>query len=372
MKQINEELQKLYKSHETGILNVNSSIDRDLDGPFLMDFREDLYNKAQKKILFIGQEPYGWLGGTSNTIDVDTLMKKYIDFEMANGIPNRNSPFWRGLFLLNGILNPDQKEDPCFLWTNVTKYCTVEGRPIPFEDIKFIINEMNLLPNEIKIINPDGVIFFSGPDYDEKIQIQFDGEIQFKQVQDDIPAREFARLIHKDLPKNTFRTYHPNALMRQHKWNYLELIGCYSLGIDICEKMSNFRSQIQELANEFELKVEMSDMIGQTNTGFYFFNPKWEHCVIGFEFESGWAGDFFYGIVRKDKTILVPPEIMNNIKKIENAEGSTEYWPYWRWFENRNWNIKTFEEIENGELKRKIKIKVEDILAKLDKFQIEL
>jgi hypothetical protein len=78
------------------------------------------------------------------------------------------------------------------------------------------------LTDEIKIVQPDVILFFSGPNYDDKIKIQFNETPQFVKVFDDIPIRELARVAHDDLPYNSYRAYHPAALQRQNKLNQVE------------------------------------------------------------------------------------------------------------------------------------------------------
>jgi hypothetical protein len=49
-------------------------------------------------------------------------------------------------------------------------------------------------------------------------------------------------------------------------------------------------------------------------------------------------------------------------------DGTSENWAWWKWFEepHKNWGHQTHAEIENGEFKKRIKDKVQEMLEKLD------
>lgn len=77
------------------------------------------------------------------------------------------------------------------------------------------------MEEEIKIINPDIVLFLTGPNYDYYIKNQLKG-VEFKTVEN-YGIRQFARVEYKSLPKNSFRIYHPVYLRRRGlENNYLE------------------------------------------------------------------------------------------------------------------------------------------------------
>ncbi len=216
-----EKLEKLYQSKIEGLKFIENS-QKELDGPLLMSCWDDLYEKADIKLLIIGQENFGWWG--EKTSDIGGLMEIYTDFCMALNYHNRKSWFWQGVFKLNGLLNPKLANEPCFLWTNVSKYCTWEGGPISWNDHKFVIENFNILPDEIDVLKPDAVIFLSGPHYDDKIKIQFDENLVFEQINNNISVRELAKIKHPKLPNHTYRTYHPRYLNFQNKLVYLTTI----------------------------------------------------------------------------------------------------------------------------------------------------
>lgn len=378
MKSINEELSELYYKHKKGIENIyfsvaNSNWNKDLDGPFLMYCWEDFFKEARYKILFIGQEASGTvLGGVryDETV-IDDLIKGYKDFDMGkvkkNGPEYRKiSAFWREIWNMNKILNPELENENCFLWTNVSKYCTEEGKPVPWDDHVLIVDEMNILQKEIEIVKPDIVIFFSGPNYDDKINIQFENKIKFEQVDETIPLRALARLKHEILPNHTYRTYHPNAHSITNKKYYIQLILGYCEGNDIINILNDFVIQLEELSKELKLEIYFSHDLGQEDSFYYFFKQEWS-IGIGFGFDSTLVHDFFGGVCRRNLEIPLPENIVHSIQdKLGMNQIATENWPYRTWYdEHRNWNQQTFEEIKNGYLIRNIKAMVEEMLAKL-------
>ncbi len=358
------------------------------EGPQLMSCWEEFYNQANKKILFIGQEPFGSASLKNNTLnEIEKLMSEYIEFNMSYNPQNKpryrkpSTPFWRSVYEINEIINPELKKKPCFLWSNVSKYCTEEGGSIPMEEYKSIVKEINFLPGEIKITSPDIIIFFSGPSYDDRIRIQIEG-IKFEKIYDDIPVKELAKVIHPDLPKNSFRTYHPNALQRQNKWNYLQLIAASILKDNIPSLLTVFDRQVRALSETLSLEKYLlqidenaSMFSGQKDSGFYFYKPGWLHCAIGFEFESSGYGNFFLGVCRKNIDEEIPYYVRENIKqKLGEGDGNpTDNWAWWKWFReeselpwnHKNWNHETFTEIETGELIKKIEDKLKYLLEKV-------
>jgi hypothetical protein len=80
------------------------------------------------------------------------------------------------------------------------------------------------LTEEIRILQPTAVVFFSGPNYDEALRDEFPG-LQFAGVDERRYARRFAKVIHNSLPDRSFRSYHPGYLVRnEERWSWVEEI----------------------------------------------------------------------------------------------------------------------------------------------------
>ena len=123
MESIIKRLENLYEKNLGGIREkisaYNVEHERNLDGPFLMSSREDLYRKATVKILFVGQESYRLRGrNKSESYDIIPLMENNIYVVEET---HTNSPFWHSVFKITEALNPELKNKSCFFWTNVSK-----------------------------------------------------------------------------------------------------------------------------------------------------------------------------------------------------------------------------------------------------------
>jgi len=361
---INEKLIELYNSNLSGLQAIHDKFDDQVDGPQMMYCWEENYKNAEIKILFIGQEPNTWI--YESWAEIERPLERYKEFALATNKKNDETTFWKGVVQVNEILNRKPDNRLCFLWTNVSKYSTKEGGRVADKDFDFINENFNVLQSEINIIKPDVVIFFSGPDLDERITTQFEGKLIFEKIHDQIPSRQLAKIIHKNLPRDTYRVYHPSALQRQKKWNYLQLIINQIKDYNTLQILELFKTQMHEVAKELDLIIdENSEFSGLINTGFYFYKQNWKYCSIGFEFEKGWASDFFYGICRKDMDTSIPENIVKQISSRNgDKDGETEFWPLWKWLqsEDRNWTYNTLDEIRKGETKQKIKNIVKEMM----------
>jgi hypothetical protein len=212
---INMQLRDLYYSKLPELISIIETIGNedveDYTGPFLTQCWEEKYLSSDFKILFVGQEANGWTGfdrpKTQNAID--GLLERYIKFELG---ANYNTTFWQHIHYINQRLN---NADLNFAWSNVLKFGrSGNGRPtdavVEQELLKF-----NILEAEIKILDPDVAIFFSGPNYDLDISQRISG-VKFLQCENN-ELRALARLSHPSLPKKTYRTYHPSHLRQSKK-----------------------------------------------------------------------------------------------------------------------------------------------------------
>jgi len=72
-----------------------------------------------------------------------------------------------------------------------------------------------LLLEEIKILRPTSVIFFTGSRYNEALYSEFK-DCGLKQFMDYDDSSRTSYIAHPDLPKKSIRTYHPGYLNRGH------------------------------------------------------------------------------------------------------------------------------------------------------------
>lgn len=198
-----ETLLKLYNDRHADFKQIRDKFPNDdLHGPFLMS-PNDIYKQEKNRLLIIGQETYGW------SKDVDNLEKQMEVYEDFNvGTNYYSSPFWNVVRKVERAI--ENKPYSC-AWTNISKYDLGGGRVYGEHETE-VSRVDNLLTSEIAIIQPTICLFLTGPDFDNRIHNIF-GDIEFLEV-DSWEARQLSQLKSKDLPRLSFRTYHPNYLRR--------------------------------------------------------------------------------------------------------------------------------------------------------------
>jgi hypothetical protein len=161
--------------------------------------------------MLFGQETNGWQDDLG--YDPEKTMERYDRF----WIEKKSNFSRRGVFLQ--VLNSFQKmlgtdEFSC-IWNNIIKIGKKDESGLPPE---YIINWQeewfNVIAEEVKILRPDLIIFFTGPDYDKYIEKAL-GQFTASQVLGR-KVREIAKLNFSDHDEIlAFRTYHPRYLRQQ-------------------------------------------------------------------------------------------------------------------------------------------------------------
>ena len=165
--------------------------------------------------MVVGQETYGW--GDLGENSLHSLEMCYQVFNL--GEKYDRSPFWQASHELACKLNPKEPDQYCFAWSNLLKIDRITGknkseqntgtRPYP-EDIDWVLS-LGLLPLEVNILKPDAVVFFIGPNYGAWLKTTFNGAIFNRPT----PAQPLGTVVHPDLPKHAYITYHPGYLWRK-------------------------------------------------------------------------------------------------------------------------------------------------------------
>jgi|SaaInlV_125m_DNA_1040241.scaffolds.fasta_scaffold124017_1 hypothetical protein len=202
MNVINEKLEKLYFENQKTFESIVSDFrGNDIAGPLLMSI-QDNYLERENRLLIVGQETNGWGYYSSKIVEG---MENYARFNFGSNY--KSSPFWNVTRKIEHLLS-----NPKFscAWTNVSKFDVDGNMPIG-ENAKLISKVDDLLKEEIKILNPTMVIFFTGPKLDSRLLKLFPN-ISFEEGSLGLNKRQFAKLKHELLPASTFRTYHPKYL----------------------------------------------------------------------------------------------------------------------------------------------------------------
>ena len=358
---INQKLKQLYQINLPIIEKIADELKDDFDGPLLMHCWDEEFNNAEYKILFIGQEHTNTCWFANDAIEAP--LEWYQNFELGK---NYNSPFWRAVKQLNKTLNRNTSHKPNFLSTNVSKYATTEGKSVGYDIHYRLVKDLNfnILANEIEIIKPDAIIFLSGSNYDKWIEIQFSDALTFDTpLHSNVPIKELSIVKCKGekllFPKHTYRTFHPMSLLN-NKWHFLNIIALDIMGFSFEKTLEKLNTDLENLRHVKAEKI--NDCFGSKENTIIINVPEWEYFNIGFQFEEAGFSSFFYGIMNKH----IDLENQDNIKAINGLQANncktSKLWPYWDWFEHRDWNKKTFEEIENGDFTKKMQKVIDNIL----------
>ncbi len=218
MDQIRQRLSLMYFEYWNKLKNdlVDGKVNLpSLSNPFLID-AVDSYWKASIKVLFVGKETCGW-GKYIDTVHREPqeaiyyLQNDYLQFRQEKRWAH--TPFWRASNIIYTRFNPYGPEDG-YMTSNLIKLDQNNTRPSP-ELEEIICSNFPLLSYEIKALDPDVVIFFTGPYYDERLKKTFAGAVL--DTVDNLPLDLLARIKHEKLPYHSYRTYHPGYSLRGRK-----------------------------------------------------------------------------------------------------------------------------------------------------------
>lgn len=216
-KSINDRLRHLYESHYESLSEELNSRNKELnnnDGecatnPLLLMVDEGYLN-AELKIMFFGQETNCWNNGIFSG-EIQPLVDLYKRFYLDGNCYKYGGQFWNGISKFKKLIQakiPDKKIG--FLWNNVVKIGKC-GKGFP-QEINDITNKhFNIIPEEIRILQPDIILFISGPNYDQEINKIF-GECKTKEI-GSFSKRQLCKMEFDKIPIS-IRTYHPNYLWR--------------------------------------------------------------------------------------------------------------------------------------------------------------
>jgi len=131
--------------------------------------------------------------------------------------PKSPGDFHRAARKLQRLLNPDVPPN-WFIWANLFPCAQRERRPT--ETVAKGLLKLRLLPQEVKILDPTAVVFFTGQLYDDVLKTLFPGATYHPCAGVDPPL--LCRVQHPKLPQDSFRTDHPGSLRWNGKWSVIE------------------------------------------------------------------------------------------------------------------------------------------------------
>ena len=212
MADMNSNLMRLYQSNWSRLRRVSRS-NRGHSCPFLLS-ASDAYSVAPIKVMFVGQQTCGWdrlsaLGKAP--------VRELMQWHRTDGDGHKwsRTPFWRAVHEVAGALGVPERG---FVWANLVKMDRLRKRLRGSHEDR--LGSIGLFPEEVRLLSPDVVVFFTGPAYDDRLVITFPGArlLPVKSMS----SNAIVRVVHCGLPTATFRTYHPGYLRRSNQWSVLQ------------------------------------------------------------------------------------------------------------------------------------------------------
>ena len=177
-----------------------------LSCPLLLDFPDGYWSQSTR-LFVVGQQTNSWRNELRQGMSIELLMAGYKWFLDSD----YHSPFWDAVRAIEGHLGIERGQ---LLWGNLNKVDQDRGRPAP--DVESALCRVfPVLEHELRLAEPDLVVFFTGPYYDGLIARHLPG-VRI----DPIPGfgNGLRRLHHSTLPVSSFLTYHPKYLRLSKKW----------------------------------------------------------------------------------------------------------------------------------------------------------
>lgn len=192
------------------------------------------------KLLIVGQETRRWRYSPSEIGDLGSPIENFWEFLQAkHGVramwnlyrwyalgrvhPKLNSPFWRGFRAIDSQISGAADEA---LWTNIFKV-NVDGSVMKncraAEVLCLQRAQAGLLGDEIKILKPDIVVFFTGPSYDAAIRREFP-DLEISPLSQRAPMSGWVLFEHPVYPKGPSVRINPEYLQRSRQLGLLSVI----------------------------------------------------------------------------------------------------------------------------------------------------
>lgn len=224
--EMNKKLFELYASRWDSLMNAYSKIYNDNNlllkptNPLLIKVRnEEDYASADIRLMVFGQETNNWYERNNSIADV---WEKYAEFFNAGRCYKKGGQFWNGVKRFEERISkklPDKRIR--LIWNNIVKIGKSNKKGLPPDYIyKLERKHFSVIEDEIRIIEPNFLMFFTGPFYDNKIEDNF-GKINTVRVSP-YSSRQVASFKIGNI--SAIRTYHPNYLWRNNIDAYFDAI----------------------------------------------------------------------------------------------------------------------------------------------------
>ena len=172
---------------------------------------------AKPRIMFVGQETHGWCTECKlppAEITVPYVMNFYHCEGMTKYRVTARSFFWRAIRKISSELGI-QGFPQSVLSANLFP-CDTNRRRSP-EELLIKMREWRTLPDELRILSPEMVIFFVGPGYAWNLGRYFGTEVEPRLTRENLLQPYHS----KDQPWKAWVTYHPASLNRFKRWDVI-------------------------------------------------------------------------------------------------------------------------------------------------------
>lgn len=215
---INKKLEALYKQNweslSSKLFEINKNEDNKLTAshPLLIKVNEEKYQNSDIKIMIVGQETNGWYDDFTG--DMNISLNGYESFFNSNYCYSYGGQFWNGVKKFKTKIEEKYPNKNVYiLWNNICKIGnSQENTNRAAQYIQNVENkEFNIIKDELEILNPDIVIFFTGHSYDNIRELKL-GKVDYESI-NDFKESQLVKIKDSKI-KNMFRTYHPGYLYR--------------------------------------------------------------------------------------------------------------------------------------------------------------
>ena len=219
MAHINSQLKEIYDYHWSGLVSAADSLMTapiKPANPLLIRINEEAYEQSDLRIMYCGQETYGW-GGSSKgqsalgAKSVDELAATYEKYFTNGGYKEKElgkRVFWRAVEKFDQALKsafPDR--NVYSIWNNISKIGIADRKGMNAKIRKLERDHFPVFREELALLKPDLVIFMTGPNRDGDISFNLP-KPDFFAVSGEIKKRALARVNSSKLTRPALRLYH--------------------------------------------------------------------------------------------------------------------------------------------------------------------
>ncbi|MEI2769895.1 MAG: hypothetical protein V9G98_03880 [Candidatus Competibacter sp.] len=154
---VSKNLIDLYERHRGEIFDIRSRCNEIMEGPYLINPNNN-YLSSGTKVAFVGQQTNGWPSS-------DNIAEQMQAYREGNVGEIYNSPFINIIRILEERIGVRRCSS---VLLNLNRYD--EGKQRPSEDNLKILEKLDpIFLEELKLIEPHIVIFFTGPDFKDRV-----------------------------------------------------------------------------------------------------------------------------------------------------------------------------------------------------------